>query len=366
MKSTHKFLILAAGTGGHVIPALSVADYLMKLGHTIHWIGTGNVIEQNILSSYNNIKFYSYNAKGFRGKGILQKVYSLFTMVVLVVKSYCLIRKIRPDLVLGMGGYISLPGGIAAWLARVPLVIHEQNSIPGSANKLLIRFANKACQGLASPVNQSFAMQVGNPIRDELLRKPRSRAQLEEFSGKKDIFKILVLGGSQGASYLNRHVPRALKLINEEKKICLIHQTGKGNLEEVDYQDISCIDDAVTFEFITEISKSYRWADLIICRSGALTVSEIMAVGGLAIFVPYPYAVDKHQYFNALTLSNKGGSFLISEGNGFDDQLSQCILNLINDAEIGDRMKQVARESFIPNAKEVIGELCIDQLKYHG
>jgi UDP-N-acetylglucosamine--N-acetylmuramyl-(pentapeptide) pyrophosphoryl-undecaprenol N-acetylglucosamine transferase len=366
MRGTHKFLILAAGTGGHIMPALSVADYLIKLGHTVHWIGTGNAIEKSILSSHSDIKFYSFKAKGFRGKGFLQKIYALLMMVVVAVKSYFLIKRIRPDVVLGMGGYISLPGGLAAWVAGVPLVIHEQNSIPGSANKLLIRFAKQACQGLPGPANRAFAKQVGNPIRDELLDHFIDRACLDKAPDKKDVFKILVLGGSQGASYLNANVPRALNLIKGEKKIHLIHQAGKGKLKEVDYQNITCIEDVVISEFITDIVSAYKWADLIICRSGALTVSEVMATGGLAIFIPYPHAIDEHQYFNALTLSDKGGAFLLSESEGFDDELSRCISSLVNNAEIGEQMKKIAKESFIPHAKEAIGKLCIEQIKYYG
>jgi len=353
-------LILAGGTGGHIMPGLSVANHLIEFGHLVYWVGTGNELEKKLISSNKAINFYSYKAKGFRGKGLAQKVNSLFIMVYLLVKFYFLIIKIRPQVVLGMGGYISLPGGIAAWLARVPLIIHEQNSIPGSANKILRYLAFRACQGLTNNGKSNFqALQVGNPVREEITTS-MSKISLDDSQ-----FKILVIGGSQGSAYLNVNIPTALGLIKETKGINVRHQAGKGKIDEVSYENIGSVSEAAVSEFIDDMGGAYDWADLIICRSGALTVSEIMAIGGLALFIPYPYATDNHQFFNALDLKEKGGAFLVSEGECFVNKVSEYVITLMRDDAVCAHMKQVAKACFIPNGAEVISKVCLEAAKQY-
>ncbi|MDP2609963.1 MULTISPECIES: undecaprenyldiphospho-muramoylpentapeptide beta-N-acetylglucosaminyltransferase [unclassified Oceanobacter] len=309
-------LIMAAGTGGHVFPALAVARALVAQGYVIHWLGTPYGMEQNLVPAA-GYPLHAVNIRGLRGKGIKGLMMAPWRIALATWQSRAVIRAIKADIVVGFGGYIAGPGGVAARLAGVPLVIHEQNAIAGMTNRWLNRIAHLSLQ--AFPGALAGAMTVGNPVRRELVELP---ARAVPLSGP---LNILVVGGSLGASALNDAVLACWQAMPAAGRPNLRHQVGKRDAERMlaAYAASDVVADVSAF--IDDMEAAYGWADLMICRSGALTVSEVAAVGKAAIFVPFPYAVDDHQTINAGYLANNQAALICQQKDLTPEWLQQTI-----------------------------------------
>lgn len=320
-------LVMAGGTGGHVFPGLAVADSLAKQNWAIHWLGTAQRMEAQIVPKAGYpISFI--DIAGVRGNGFKRLITAPFKIIKAVLQARKIIQQVKPDVVLGMGGFASGPGGIAAWLAGIPLLVHEQNAVPGATNKLLARIADKVMTGFdrtfaaqRRPLGDQKYLWVGNPVRAEFI-------ELTAKSVVNSPLNILVLGGSLGAKALNQAVPSTLAAFSQ---ISVRHQCGGGHLAEVTTEYQTQIEHDCNWEvleFIDDMPEAYRWADLVICRSGALTVAEVAAAGVAAIFVPLPHAVDDHQTKNALSLVNRGAAYLLSQAElkagGLSAILHEC------------------------------------------
>lgn len=309
-------VIMAGGTGGHVFPGLAVADRMRKQGWHIEWIGTHDKMEADLVPKHDfSINFI--NIGGVRGKSITTKLFTPFRLLSALVQSLRLFRRLKPKAVLGMGGYASGPGGIAAYLLRIPLVIHEQNAIFGMTNRYLSKVAKHTLTGfdLTSslmenkspkklPANISY---VGNPIREGFFSIPMKSNQEQSTP-----VNVLIVGGSLGALALNEIVPKVLRSLAQETLINVKHQSGKNKQKQVktDYLHMPNVE---VIEFIDDMETAFAWSDIIICRAGALTVAEIAGAGRVALFVPLPIAVDDHQTANAKYLSDKGAAILIPQ-----------------------------------------------------
>ncbi|MEI8668130.1 undecaprenyldiphospho-muramoylpentapeptide beta-N-acetylglucosaminyltransferase [Pseudoalteromonas sp. B131b] len=302
-----KLVVVAGGTGGHIFPGIAVADYLKQQGWQVSWIGTPDRMEADVVPKH-NIDIDFIDVKGVRGNGIKRLVKAPFMVLNAILQARKVLKKQRPDVVLAMGGYVTGPTGIAAKSLGIPLVIHEQNAVAGMSNKLLAKCANRVLVAFPSAFAHGQAELVGNPVRQSVIDIP-----------KRDVsspINMLVVGGSLGAQVLNQTLPEAFKVLSNTTAISVWHQTGKGHLHSVKeaYKahgfDSNNLNVA---EFIDDMDTAYAWADIVICRAGALTVSEIAAAGKMAIFVPFPHAVDDHQTANAQYLVKANGALLMPQ-----------------------------------------------------
>ena len=326
MKTSH-ILMMAAGTGGHVFPALAVAEELTKRGAVIHWLGTANGMENGLVAP-TGYTFHAIAMQGLRGKGVgrlLKMPVTLLSATMAVIK---IIRSNQIDMVVGFGGYVSAPGGIAARITGTPLIIHEQNAIAGMSNRYLAKMATKVLQAFENTFGNSQLDRkletVGNPVRNAIsgVAEPTVRYDINDLSP----LKLLVVGGSLGAQALNNTVPKALALI--EHSLEIRHQCGRNNeaATQAAYasEDLSAHQFTVQ-PFIDDMAAAYNWADIIVCRAGALTVTEIQNVGIAAIFVPLPSAVDDHQTANARTLTLHKAAILLPQSELTPKLLSDAL-----------------------------------------
>lgn len=303
-------LIMAGGTGGHVFPALAAARVLRERGYEPVWLGTARGLEAKLVPPQ-NIPIEWIDVSGVRGKGFSTLLAAPFRLIRAVWQSLKVIRRRKPVVVLGAGGFVSGPGGIAAWLLRRPLVIHEQNAIAGMTNRTLARFAKRVLEGFPASFPRSIkAERVGNPVRREITRLPSPE---QRFSARTGRIRLLIIGGSQGAARLNIVVPAAIANIDISVRPLVLHQAGERHIAQARelYEKHGVAADVRPF--IDDMAEAYGGADLIICRSGALTVSEVAAAGVPAIFVPFPAAVDDHQTRNAEFLVREEAALLIQE-----------------------------------------------------
>ena len=318
-----RVLILAGGTGGHVYPALSVAKEFKKNQHSIFWIGKEASLE-NKLSKDERFNFISFDTKGFKGKNIFGKILSLAYLVINLVKSIYIINKIKPDIVFSTGGYVTLAPAIASYILFIPLFIHEQNSVPGLVNKILNKLSRITFEAFPSSFNKSSKIRtVGNPVRSEIIKSPPPQPYAKE------LFNILILGGSQGSKQLNEIVIKSFegKAIPSHWRI--VHQIGDLDKETIirAYSKQECSFEVVTY--IEDMGKAYHESDLVIGRSGAMTISEICCSSKPSILFPLPWAADNHQYFNAKFLEGKKASITLDSSLSSADNL----FTLLNDLE---------------------------------
>jgi len=316
-RTEHRALIAAGGTGGHVYPALAVAGALRDQGWAVDWIGTERGIEHRLVPA-SGIPLHCLDVSGLRGKSLLNRARSLFRVIGGLWRSVKIIRRIRPDIVLGMGGYAAGPAGLAAWLTRLPLVIHEQNAVAGTTNRWLAPLAKRVLCGLPGEfAQQRDAKVVGNPVRANLHQVDRSElAELSGFSRQRPL-KLLVLGGSLGAAPLNRLLPATLACLVDKglgESISVWQQCGERNRSSADeaWQG-SRFSQCRRDNFIDDMATAYAWADVVIARSGALTVSELAATGTPSLLIPLPHAIDDHQTRNASVLIETGGAVLMTQ-----------------------------------------------------
>jgi UDP-N-acetylglucosamine--N-acetylmuramyl-(pentapeptide) pyrophosphoryl-undecaprenol N-acetylglucosamine transferase len=342
-------LIMAGGTGGHVFPALAVAEQLRARGVEVASMGTHAGLEARVVPP-TGIPMHWISVKGLRGKGVARLLSAPFMLAAAAWQALRVIRKVRPVAVLGMGGFVTGPGGLMAWLLRKPLLIHEQNAVPGLTNRLLAPFASRVLAGF--PGSLRGAEHTGNPVRAALTGVEKPSA-----SGGR-LPHLLVVGGSLGAAAFNATVPQALAAIESGRRPEVWHQTGLKHLDSAQaaYRDAGV--DARIDAFIDDMAQAYGWADLVLCRSGALTIAELAAVGVASILVPYPYAVDDHQTVNARYLADNDAAVLMPQTEMSVANLA-AQLDLLNRPEQLQRMAGKARGLGIPDAARRVADRCL-------
>ncbi|MFT5671152.1 MAG: UDP-N-acetylglucosamine--N-acetylmuramyl-(pentapeptide) pyrophosphoryl-undecaprenol N-acetylglucosamine transferase [Glaciecola sp.] len=356
-KKSPTLLVMAGGTGGHIFPGIAVAEMLKAQGWTIHWLGTEKRMEAIIVPQHGfDISFI--NIAGIRNKSLFERVKIPLKLLQSVLQSIRLLRKIKPDVVLGMGGYASGPGGFAAWLMRIPLVLHEQNAVAGMTNRYLAKIATKVLSAFPNAFANNVSFQVvGNPLRKEITALTPV-VPTNPSSSK----KVLVVGGSLGAKILNDTVPQALKQI-QLQNIDVWHQTGRDNQTAVleSYKKFGLSADKVKVtEFIEDMAAAYQWADVVVCRSGALTVSELAMAAKPAIFVPLPHAVDDHQTKNAMYLVSRGAAKLLPQKEFNGTTLAQMLNSLFVSDSVVQSMVKAAHNAAHADATHCVANTCAD------
>lgn len=348
-------LIMAGGTGGHVFPALAVARVLRERGLTPVWLGTERGMESKLVPQH-HIEMEFITVAGVRGKGLLTALLAPLQLLRAVLQAVMVLRKRKPVVVFGAGGFASGPGGIAAWLLRTPLVIHEQNAIAGMTNRWLSHLATRVFEAFPRSFKTN-AVCVGNPVRREIAAVP---APAVRFAQREGVMRVLVIGGSLGAQGLNALVPAALALLRPHERPHIIHQAGERNLAVAQSAYTQAKVEGEVRAFIDDMAGMYGWADLIICRAGALTVSELAAVGVAALLVPFPAAVDDHQTYNAQFLVNAGAAVLIQERDLTPQRLADALHNLLMQGRQHLlNMAECARARAIIDADVRIADACM-------
>ncbi len=348
-------MIMAGGTGGHVFPALAVAGYLKQRGWRVVWLGAKTGMEATLVPKHGyEVAWVRFS--GLRGKGLMRAALLPFNLLIAFWQSARAILAERPDVVLGMGGYISFPGGMMASLFNRPLAIHEQNSIAGLANKVLSRLADRVLQ--AFPGALPGAQLSGNPVRQEIaaLAEPRER-----FGKRAGRLKLLVLGGSLGAQALNETVPQALALLPEAARPEVTHQAGEKSIEALRAGYAAAGVSAEALAFIDDMARRYGEADVVICRAGALTVAELACAGVASILVPFPHAVDDHQTVNAKYLSACGAAILLPQAELSAQRLADLLRGLTRERLL--EMAEKARALGKPDATEAVARACMELAK---
>ncbi|MDM8546663.1 undecaprenyldiphospho-muramoylpentapeptide beta-N-acetylglucosaminyltransferase [Candidatus Venteria ishoeyi] len=345
--STRPVLIMAGGTGGHVFPALACATALKGKGIPVHWLGTRKGLESRVVPNAGlDISYISIS--GLRGKSRWTQIFAPFRLLYAIYQAGWVMAKVQPGAVLGMGGFASGPGGIAAWMLGIPLLIHEQNAIPGLTNRILARFAKRVMEAFPGTFAKKYqALHTGNPLRFDILSiNPPSPRPLHS------PLRLLVLGGSLGAQALNMTLPQAVQKM--KNPVQLWHQTGRqGSVMRREQHD-----DRVE-PFIENMAAAYRWADIIVCRAGAMTVSEVAQAGLPAIFIPFPFAVDDHQTANAKFLVDEGAALLIQQTDLNADKLANLLDELCAQPERLQHMSATARALARPKAVSKVIKTCL-------
>ncbi|WP_077065001.1 undecaprenyldiphospho-muramoylpentapeptide beta-N-acetylglucosaminyltransferase [Mannheimia massilioguelmaensis] len=347
-----KLLVMAGGTGGHVFPAIAVAQYLQQQGWEICWLGTKDRMEAQLVPKH-GIPIEFIQISGLRGKGIKALLTAPFAICRAIMQARKIIQKQKPDAVLGMGGYVSGPGGIAAKLCGVPVILHEQNAVAGLTNVWLSKIAKRVLQ--AFPTAFPNAEVVGNPVRQDFftIASPEQR-----FAGRFGKLRLLVVGGSQGARVLNLTLPEVVARLGE--KLEVHHQVGAGSVENITalYQQKNALSENVKItEFIDNIAEAYAWADIVICRSGALTVCELAAVGTPAIFVPFQHK-DQQQYLNAKYLADVGAAKIVQQS----ELNADVIVDLVNELDREKLLSMAIKSKSMsaPLAAQRVAEVIIE------
>ena len=345
-------LIMAGGTGGHVFPALAVADQLRARGFRILWLGAENGMEGKLVRQY-GYEIAELAVSRLRGGGLKRKLTAPFNLLRAVWQARNLISQRQPLLAVGFGGFASGPGGLAARLCKVPVVVHEQNAVPGLTNRLLSKMATVTLEGFQGAFGSQSACWVGNPVRAEIANLDDPARRYAQHQGG---LRVLVLGGSQGALVLNQDLPELLLAVLG-REIQVRHQCGAGRTGEAApiYQALGM--QARVSEFIDDMAEAYGWADLVICRAGALTVAEVAAAGVAALFVPLPTAVDDHQTLNARWLSDRGAALLLPQRDMSAASLAGT-LKPVAERGLLAQMGQRAREQAVADSAERAATLC--------
>jgi len=348
-------MIMAGGTGGHVFPALAVAGYLKQQGWRVVWLGAKRGMEATLVPKHGyEVAWVRFS--GLRGKGLMRAALLPFNLLVAFWQSARAIFAQRPDVVLGMGGYISFPGGMMASLLHRPLVIHEQNSVAGLANKVLARLADKILEGF--PGSLPGAQFSGNPVRKDIAALGAPGARYAVRSGR---LRLLVIGGSLGAQILNETVPQALALLPQGERPEVTHQAGEKNIAALRAGYAGAGVRAELVAFIDDMAARYADADVVLCRAGALTVAELACAGVASILVPLPHAVDDHQTGNAKFLSKRGAAILLPQAELSADTLADLLCGLTRERLL--EMAEKARSLGKPDATEVVARACMELAK---
>ncbi len=365
-------LIMAGGTGGHIIPALAVADYLRDRGWRVVWMGNPEGMEARLVPAH-GYELAPVRFGALRGKGVIRKLLLPWNLLRGFREALREIRRLRPDVVLGMGGFITFPGGMMAALTGVPLVLHEQNSVAGLANKVLALVADRILTGFPGVLRK--ATWVGNPVRPEIAalpppaerlarrQSPPNRVRKSGSAAKappSERLRLLVIGGSLGAAVLNENVPAALALLAERERPEVIHQSGEKHLQALQEAYAQAGVSGRLLPFIDDMATAYDWADLVICRAGAMTVAELAAVGIASILVPFPSAVDDHQTANARFLASAGAAILLPQSELTPVRLAE-LRRLPREQllQMAERARALARS----DATATVAATCADLVK---
>lgn len=369
-----RVLMMAAGTGGHVFPALAVADELAKQGAIIHWLGTPNGMENDLVKP-TGYQFHAIHMQGLRGNGIMRLIKAPMTLMKAVLEANQVIKQHQIDVVVGFGGYVTAPGGLAAKLSGKPIIIHEQNAIAGMSNHYLAKIANRVMQAFDNTFPASDkVITVGNPVRQAIIDLPNPT---QRFAKKNDDdaklgntrLNLLVVGGSLGAKALNDVIAPTLAILAQQSKVAwqVRHQCGKNNVDATQaIYDASTLDqtsDKVNVEvmpFIADMAAAYEWADVIVCRAGALTVTEIANVGLPAVFVPLPHAVDDHQTANARLLVEKQAAFLLPQKELTAETLANILAQLDRPTCLAMAQKSLALAN--PHASKQAADIIVHSI----
>lgn len=357
--SGERVLIMAGGTGGHVFPALAVARELRARGAEVSWLGTRRGLEAEVVPAA-GLSIDFIDIAGLRGKGLAGWLLAPWRLTVSLLQALRIVARRRPDVVLGMGGFVTGPGGVAAKLRGVPLIIHEQNAIAGLTNRLLARIADRVLEAFPDTFAGESVQHTGNPVRSDILQLA---PPAERYAQRQGRIRLFVLGGSLGAQVFNETLPKALALLPEAHRPEVRHQTGKRNLEHTELQYAEAGVAAELLPFIDDMAALYGWADLVLCRAGALTVSELAVAGLPALLVPYPHAVDDHQSANGRYLAEAGAAELLPQ-SGLSAESLAAVLNVYCESpergrerllEMAGKAKALAE----PDATQRVAEICL-------
>lgn len=353
-------LMMAGGTGGHVYPALAVATELQARGYRVEWVGTARGLEERVVPAA-GIELHHLMVRGVRGKGVLDKLLGLFFLAMASLQALWLVARRWPACVVGMGGYVAGPAGVAAWLLRRPLLIHEQNAVAGTTNRLLAPMADTVAAGFPAAFKGDIEFEVlGNPVRPDLVRA--GEEQHYDYNDQRPL-RLLVLGGSLGAKPLNDTLPLAVKqLLADGASLEVWHQTGDAHADAVELVYGEENKGVRVAAFIEDMAAAYAWADLVVCRAGALTVAELAIMGRPAILIPLPHAIDDHQSANARSLAERGGAILLRQSDMSADLLARQIKSYIEYPQLLRTMADACRAAAIPNATQRVTDHCEELL----
>ena len=351
MTANKHLMVVAGGTGGHIFPGIAVAEHMQQQGWTVSWVGTADRMEAQLVPKH-GFEIDFVEVQGVRGNGITRLLKAPFMVLKAILAAKKIIKQRKPAVILAMGGYVTGPVGIAAKLSGVPLVIHEQNAVAGFSNKLLAKVANQVLAAFPNAFANK-AEVVGNPVRtsvSSIAKKP----QTEQLN-------VLVVGGSLGAQVLNERLPEVFSTLAKDFSLRVRHQSGRNNQDKLKSAYVGRELDAQVDEFIHDMDAAYAWADLVICRAGALTVSEVAAAGKAALFVPLPHAVDDHQTANARYLVDQQGGLLMPQHDFTTERLVELLTPYFEQpsllSEIADKAKQLAKFDATERVAKVCGEL---------
>ena len=350
-------MIMAGGTGGHVFPALAVAEELRGRAQPVVWMGTRKGLEARVVPAA-GIEMEWISIAGLRGRGAAAWIAAPFRISIAIIQALAAIRRRKPAVVLGMGGFVSGPGGIAAWLCRRPVLIHEQNAVAGTTNRLLSRIARRVFEAFPGSFPDGVAAElVGNPVRRDILDLADRDKEGNGRPG--DGVHVLILGGSQGARVLNERVPAAVAMLPDRVFLDIWHQAGRGlATAQRGYGERGV--EARVDAFVEDMAGAYAWADLVICRAGALTIAELTAAGLGAILVPFPYAVDDHQARNAESFGSDGAGIVIPEHEFTPQRLADELAALLDRPDRLADMGASARTQACPGALTDIADACLE------
>lgn len=349
-------MVMAGGTGGHVYPAMAVADHLQAKGWQVVWLCTEGGMENRLITNKPYEKAM-ITMQGVRGKGLLGWLKLPYKLFIACKQAKAAIKQHQPNLILGMGGFAAFPGGLMAKLTRTPLVIHEQNSVAGLTNKVMTKLANRTLAAFPDAFGDKATL-VGNPVRQDIMKimHPEYR-----FDDRNDPFCVLVIGGSLGAKVFNDVLPAAFARVTEKRKIQVVHQAGEKHIEALTKAYEAGRVNATPVAFIKNMHEAYEWADLVICRAGALTIAELSAGGVASILVPFPFAVDDHQTSNAGYLSENSAAVLMPQPLMTEDEITEVLTNITREDCIA--MANNAHKLGQPNATTAVAQICEEYAK---
>ena len=355
MTKLKRVLIMAGGTGGHVFPGLAVAKALRQRGIDVQWLGTRKGLEAKLVPDA-NIPLHFIAISGLRGKKFQDMLLAPWRLLKAVVEASRIIKKINPDIVIGMGGFVSGPGGIASWFLGKKLIIHEQNAKPGLTNQYLAKIASKVLEGFPNTFGKNNkTVTTGNPVRQELISFTTPTLRLKD---RAKPMRLLVFGGSLGAQAINEMLPKAIAQLPPELRPAIKHQSGEKQFADTAkaYQTEGVF--AEVMPFIHEMDKAYDWADMVLCRAGALTVAELCATGLGAILIPYPYAVDDHQTANANFMVSQQAAVMVQQSVLTEEKLAAMLMEFILSGEKRLNMAEAAYQLRRADATEKILNIC--------
>ncbi len=354
---SRRILIMAGGTGGHVFPALAVAGNLREHGVDVIWLGTQRGLESRVVPAAGYpVEWVSI--RGVRRSGVFGWLLLPFRLLLAMFQAWRIIRRTKPDAVLAMGGFVSGPGGLVAWMTRRSLLIHEQNAIAGLTNRWLAVIADVVMCGFPGAFGAlPGARHVGNPVRPEILALPSPGERMAKRTGR---LRVLVVGGSLGAAVFNQTVPKALRALPAEQRPEIWHQTGRGQRDATERSYEKSAVTTIVTEFIDDMAAAYGWADVVICRAGAMTIAELCAAGVAAILVPYPSAVDDHQTANARFPAERDAAILVPQPDFSVAYLAEMLQRFTSNRELLLKMANNARACAVPDATETVARLCME------